>query len=450
MLQYCKENIQLFLILTVWLIVGIYGGPLIYGVLPITMFLMQRKDMYEELLLGYLFILILSDSQEGALYFAKEVKNIYISLLAVFIFIDRKDFQPFNDLYKIFIPFFVISLITISFSTGDSFFLTGVQKTISFLLSFIVIPNIVIKLYRENGIQFLRRFVLFIFTVLVIGFLIKYILPETALLLGERYRGIFGGPNGLGVFCLLSFITFFVINNFFPELFSKNERIFIFGIIIFSALNTGSRNTVISIMIFYLFQRFFSLSPFLGFIIFGITMFVAELLSSNATAIVLSLGLGDYFRTKTLEEGSGRYIAWNFAWIQIQNNFFIGKGFAYNEFYMRQHYGMLLKLNHQGGIHNSFLTFWMDQGLVGLLIYLYSYILMFIKAAKKSKFAFPIMFAISFSAFFESWLVGSLSPFAFMGMFVFTIITSEEIVPQRDEIDTRVQEGESQAQIAIV
>ena len=450
MLQYCKENIQLFLILPIWLIVGIYGGPLIYGVLPITMFLMQRKDMYEELLLGYLFILILSDSQEGALYFAKEVKNIYISLLAVFIFIDRKDFQPFNDLYKIFIPFFVISLITISFSTGDSFFLTGVQKTISFLLSFIVIPNIVIKLYRENGIQFLRRFVLFIFTVLVIGFLLKYILPETALLLGERYRGIFGGPNGLGVFCLLSFITFFVINNFFPELFTKNERIFIFGIILLSVFYSGSRNAVISVLIFYIFQRFFSLSPFLGFILFLVAIFITDLISSNATAIVLSLGLGDYFRTNTIEEGSGRYIAWAFAWNQIQNNFFIGKGFAYNEFYMRHHYGELLKLNHQGGIHNSFLTFWMDQGLVGLLIYLYSYILMFIKAAKKSKFAFPIMFAISFSAFFESWLVGSLSPFAFMGMFVFTIITSEEIIPQRDETDARVQEDETQAQIAVV
>ncbi len=450
MLQYCKENIQLFLILPIWLIVGIYGGPLIYGVLPITMFLMQRKDMYEELLLGYLFILILSDSQEGALYFAKEVKNIYISLLAVFIFIDRKDFQPFNDLYKIFIPFFVISLITISFSTGDSFFLTGVQKTISFLLSFIVIPNIVIKLYRENGIQFLRRFVLFIFTVLVIGFLLKYILPETALLLGERYRGIFGGPNGLGVFCLLSFIAFFVINNFFPELFTKNERILIVGIILLSVFYSGSRNALISVLIFYIFQRFFSLSPFLGFILFLVALFITDLISSNATAIVLSLGLGDYFRTNTIEEGSGRYIAWAFAWNQIQNNFFIGKGFAYNEFYMRHHYGELLKLNHQGGIHNSFLTFWMDQGLVGLLIYLYSYILMFIKAAKKSKFAFPIMFAISFSAFFESWLVGSLSPFAFMGMFVFTIITSEEIIPQRDETDARVQEDETQAQIAVV
>jgi len=452
LLQYYKENIQLFLILTIWLIVGIYGGPLIYGVLPITMFLMQRKDMYEELLLGYLFILILSDSQEGALYFAKEVKNIYISLLAVFIYTDRKDFQPFDSLYKIFIPFFVISLITISFSTGDSFFLTGVQKTISFLLSFIVIPNIVLKLYRESAAQFLRRFVLFIFMVLVIGFLLKYILPETALLLGERYRGIFGGPNGLGVFCLLSFITFFVINNFFPDLFSKNERILIFGIILLSVFYSGSRNAVISVLIFYIFQRFFSLSPFLGFILFLVAIFITDLISSNATAIILSLGLGDYFRTNTIEEGSGRYIAWAFAWNQIQNNFFIGKGFAYNEFYMRHHYGELLKLNHQGGIHNSFLTFWMDQGLVGLLIYLYSYILMFIKAAQKSKFAFPIMFAISFSAFFESWLVGSLSPFAFMGMFVFTIITSDEIVPQRDETEKRGKEvdGESQAQIAVV
>lgn len=452
MLQYYKENIQLFLILTIWLIVGIYGGPLIYGVLPITMFLMQRKDMYEELLLGYLFILILSDSQEGALYFAKEVKNIYISLLAVFIYIDRNDFQPFNSLYKIFIPFFVISLITISFSAGDSFFLTGVQKTISFLLSFIVIPNMVLKLYRESATQFLRRFILFIFTIMIIGFLLKYILPETALLLGERYRGIFGGPNGLGIFCLLSFITFFVINNFFPELFSKNERILIFGIILLSLFYSGSRNALISVLIFYIFQRFFSLSPFLGFILFLVAIFITDLISSNATAIILSLGLGDYFRTNTIEEGSGRYIAWAFAWNQIQNNFFIGKGFAYNEFYMRHHYGELLKLNHQGGIHNSFLTFWMDQGLVGLLIYLYSYILMFIKAAQKSKFAFPIMFAISFSAFFESWLVGSLSPFAFMGMFVFTIITSEEIVPQHEDADNTDIEKEEvpQAQIAVL
>ena len=433
MLQYYKEYLQMYFLFAIWLIVGAYGGPAVYGLIPLIMLLMRNKGMYEELLLGYLFILVFSDSKEAVFEFAKNAKNIYIVMMSFILLIDRNEFQPFNKLYKIFIPFFIISLITMCFSVSDSFFFTSVQKTLSFFLSFLVIPNFVTKLYREEGEAFLRRFMLFLFSVLLFGFLLEAVSPASALLLGERFRGVFGGPNGLGVYCVLVFIVFFVLNDFFPRMFSRNERIIIYGAIIISIFLTGSRNTIISVLIFYVFQRFFSLSPFFGFVLFVVTVFVAELISSNATTIVTSLGLGEYFRTNTLEEGSGRYIAWGFVWKQIQNNFFIGKGFAYNEFYMRQHYGELLKLNHQGGIHNSFLTFWMDQGLVGLIIYLRSYILVFIKGSKKTKYAFPIMFAISFSAFFESWLVASLSAFAFLGMFIFTIITSDEIIPQTEE-----------------
>ena len=196
-------------------------------------------------------------------------------------------------------------------------------------------------------------------------------------------------------------------------------------------------------MIFYVFQRFFSVSPILGFIGFVITVFLIEIISNNLTSILLSVGLGDFFRVNTLEEGSGRYIAWDFAWKQIQNNFFIGKGFGYDEFYMRQHYTALGKLGHQGGIHNSFLTFWMDQGVVGLFIFLRSFVLMFIKAAQKTRLAFPIMFAIIFSALFESWLVGSLSAYAFIAMVIYTIITSEEI-EAKDEVKTQLQEGQEE------
>lgn len=441
MIDYYRENLQMYIILIVWLVAGMYGGPVIYALVPLTMYLLWRKGFYEELFLGYLFVLVLSDSLETRLFFAKNLKNIYISMMAIILLFDRENFKPLNLLYRIFIPFFLISVVTMLFSIEDSFFFTSVQKTLSYFLSFLIIPNFVSKLYRDEGSAFLKRFVYFIFTILFFGILLRYIAPGSALLLGERFRGVFGGPNGLGVFCVLSFITVFVLNDFFPTLFSKFERRALFAIIILCILLCGSRNAVISILIFYTFQRFFSVSPFFGFIVFLITLFVAELISSNATSIVISLGLGDYFRTKTIEEGSGRYIAWGFAWKQIQQNFFIGKGFAYNEAYMRHHYGQLLKLNHQGGIHNSFLTFWMDQGLVGLLIYLRSYILTFAKAAKNTKYAFPIMFAISFSAFFESWLVGSLSPFAFMGMFIFTIISSEEIVLNRSKIES---EQESQ------
>jgi hypothetical protein len=420
----------LFALFVVWVIIGAYGGPVIFGVIPLTIFLLRNKGMYEELLIGYLFILVISDSKEPIFEFAKNAKNIYISVLALILLIDSETFRPFNKLYKIFLPFFIIAIITMLTSVNDSFFFTSLQKTLSFILSFLVIPNIVNKVYREQGKQFLRRFVFFIFTVLLFGFILEYISPDSAFLLGTRFRGIFGGPNGLGVYCVLIFIVFFMLNDFYPGLFSRNERIIIFGAILFSIYLTGSRNAIISVMIFYVFQRFFSFSPFLGFILFILTIFTTELVSTNVTTIIGSLGLGEYLRTNTLEEGSGRYIAWDFAWKQIQNNFFIGKGFAYDEFYMRQHYGMLLKLNHQGGIHNSFLTFWMDHGLIGLLIYLRSYVLTFIKGSKKTKFAFPIMFAISFSAFFESWLVASLSAFAFLGMFIFTVITSEEIQPE--------------------
>lgn len=439
MLSYYKENIQLYAILLVWLVAGILGGPVAYGVIPLTMILMKHKGMYEELLIGYLFILILSDSLEEKLYFAKGLKNVYISMLAVFLFFDLKSFSPTNKLYKIFIPFFIFAVFTMMFSINDSFIFTSIQKTISFIISFMVVPNFVTKLYREEGIAFLRRFVFFCVTLLLIGFLLIYVAHDVAYLGEARYRGVLGNPNGVGIYCLLFFIVFFIINNFYPILFNKNERIIIYLIILFSIYLSDSRNAILSILIFYLFQRFFTLSPFLGFILFFIILFLTEIISTNLTSIIISLGLGDLFRVNTLEDGSGRYIAWNFAWQQIQNNFFIGKGFAYNEYYMRQHYHELGVLGHQGGIHNSFITFWMDQGLIGLLIYLRSYILMFIKSAKKTKLAFPIMFAITFTAMFESWLVGSLSAFAFLAMFIFTLIASEEIRPaSQTEIDEQL------------
>ncbi len=432
MLTYLKENSQLYFIFIIWLLSGMFGGPVVYGVLPLTIILMYRKDLYEELLIGYLFILILSDSSLPMLTFAKNVKNIYIVFLTIIYFARLDFFKGNNTIFKLFIPFAIIASITMLLSIGDSYFFTSVQKTLSFFLTLIVIPGFIEKLFKIHGPDFLRRLFYCILLILLVGIALKYIAPNVAMLNGFRYRGLFGGPNGLGIFCVLFFISFFILINYYKDLFSKQEQVFIFGIILLSLIWSGSRNSLIAVFIFYLFQRFFGLSPFLGFLLFVIFLFVSELISSNAAAIINSLGLGGYFRVQTIEEGSGRYIAWAFAWKQIQHNFFIGRGFAYNEFYMRQHYGALLKLNHQGGVHNSFLTFWFDQGLVGLLIYLRSYVLVFIKSAKKTKYAFPAMFAISFTAFFESWLVGSLSAFAFMGVFIFTILTSDEIKPSED------------------
>jgi O-antigen ligase len=431
-IAYYKENIQLYFMFFAWVIVGIYGGPLIYAVLPLSILLMVQKGQYEELFIGYFFILILSDNLDESLLFAKDIKNVYAGLMALLFLFNINEFSPLDRLYKLFMPFFIFSVFTMLFSVVDPFFFTSIQKTISYFLSFLIVPNFVIKLYRENGTDFFKRLIFFCVTVLILGLLLKFIAHNFVYLPSGRYRGVLGNPNGLGIFTFLLFIIFFMINNFFPKLFSKTERLLIFAVIIISIVMTGSRNGILAVLLFYFFQRFYRGSPFIGFLLFLVTLAIIEVISTHLTEIIIELGLGDFFRINTLEDGSGRYIAWDFAWKQIQKNFFIGKGFAYNEYYMRQYYGLLSKLGHQGGIHNSFLTFWMDQGLIGLLIYLRSYILMFVNAAKKTKFAYPILFAISFTAIFESWLVGSLSAYAFMAMIIFTIMSNDEIVVSQE------------------
>ncbi|MDQ3047934.1 MAG: O-antigen ligase family protein [Bacteroidota bacterium] len=426
MIRNYVENIQLYILLFTWVLIGAFAGPAAYVVIPITMLLLYNKNMYLELFIGFLFILMLSDSLDERVAFAKDLKNIYITLLTMFVLKDSANFAPFNTLYKLFVPFFIFTFFTILLSFQDPFFATGMQKTVSYVLVFLIIPNLMLRLYREHGPYFFKTILYFCFFMLVVGFVLYFIAPHVSHLETGRYRGVMGNPNGLGLFCLLVFIIFFVVNYYFTELFSKLERVIIYVAILFSIYLTDSRSAIFAIMIFYVFQKFFSFSPFIGFIVFLATLVLYDVITANFTSIILSLGLGDYFRVRTLEEGSGRYIAWEFAWKQIQHNFFIGKGFAYDEYYMRQNYGILQKMGHQGGIHNSFLTFWFDHGLIGLLLYLRSYILMFIKASRNTKYAFPIMFAISFTAMFESWLIGSLSAYSFLALCIYTLISDTE------------------------
>lgn len=438
------ENLQLYIMLLVWLVVGMYTGPFAYLLIPVTMMLLYMKDKYLELFIGFLFILILSDSLEERLVFAKSLKNIYIALLSAFVIKDSASFAPFNTMYKLFIPFFLFSMLTIMFSFQDPFFATGLQKTISYLLVFLIIPNMMLRLYREYGMDLIKTLIYFCLFLLFIGFFLYFIAPQIANLETGRYRGVMGNPNGLGLLCLLIFIIFFIANDFYPGLFNRGEKILVYTSVLFSIYLTDSRSAIFAITIFYVFQQFFSFSPVIGFFVFAAALILYDFITANFTSIIISLGLGDYFRVRTLEEGSGRYIAWEFAWRQIQYNFFLGKGFAYNEFYMRQNYGLLQKMGHQGGIHNSFLTFWFDQGLIGLLIYLRSYLLIFIRAAKNTKYAFPVMFAISFTAMFESWLVGSLSAYTFLALCIYTLISDKElriVEAEEDVKETKPLEG---------
>jgi len=420
LLNVLKENLQFYLLLLMWVVVGAVAGPVIWLLLPMTVLLLMRKDRYEEILIGFWFILILSDNLLiPSLGFAKTLKNAYIVLLAGVVLLRYRDFQPFNRYFLRFLPFFIVAIVALQHSET---FATGAQKTLSYILLFLAVPNFVEIAFRNDGQQFIKRLVYFFTFILLISLASRWLVPGLSVSHGGRLTGIFGNPNGLGLFSVLTWCLFALVNDFYSSLFTRNEKRLIYFVLLACIIFSGSRNSVIAIFLLLTLSRFYRASPFLGFIAFLGFAFLSEVLANNYVQIIRGLGLEEYFRLKTLEQGGGRYIAWAFAWENIQDNFFIGKGIAYDEHLMRKNYDMLSRLGHQGGVHNTYLILWLNTGLVGLLFYLGGFLSSFISAAKNSRLAFPIMYVVMFTIMFEPWLAASLNPITIIFLVIVTIM----------------------------
>jgi O-antigen ligase len=371
------------------------------------------------MLIGFLFVLILSDNLEPATAFAKQFKNIYILMLFLFFLLDRKNFQPLNRLFIYFIPFFIIAAFCLQYSPVLNI---SIQKLFSYLLLFIIIPNYLIRSYNIQGEYFFKNFMYFVLVILLVCYFIRFIDFDIAVSHGGRLRGIFGNPNGLGIFITVIFLLFNIITVYFPTLFYKQEKWIFYVIFIFLAYKTGSRNTLLSIILFLSLVRIFKISTFLGIIFFIIFTASAQLFLDNYNTIIIALGLEEVFRLDTLDQASGRLIAWQFAWENIQKSLFLGKGFAFDEYLMRSNFDYLSKLGHQGGVHNTYLIIWLNTGLIGILAYFRGFLLLFIKAAKNSHLAIPVMLSIMFSINFEPWLAASLNPFTIIFLMIITIM----------------------------
>ena len=85
-----KEHSQFILIMTLLYILGVWGGPIIYPVFPLFLFLFGLKGRYFELLILSLWTLILSDYVpiENATYddlqFSKDLKPLIPLTLFLF------------------------------------------------------------------------------------------------------------------------------------------------------------------------------------------------------------------------------------------------------------------------------------------------------------------------------------------------------------------------------
>src|SRR5688572_25364593 len=128
MSEFLKRNIQFLVMLAIWVAAGWVNINAGVAVVALSVILLKRKELYAEMIIGLIFILILSDSRQDQLEFAKKVKDIYLLLLTLFYLFDRKNFQFKNTLIFSFLPFLIWSF-AMTFRSPDM--MVSFQKTLS-------------------------------------------------------------------------------------------------------------------------------------------------------------------------------------------------------------------------------------------------------------------------------------------------------------------------------
>ncbi|WP_196267759.1 O-antigen ligase family protein [Pontibacter rufus] len=403
-----------------------FGVVLRYGALPLIflhLVFLFNKGKIVYCFIGFIFIIILSDSRHPELRFAQDLKTLVVVLFALALMkgkVGTFSFKTYIKWYVYFLPFILVALLCIIYSPAA---LSAFQKTISYLLLIVIGPTTFYALYETYGEKFLRTFVLSGVAVFVAGFVLYMINPTIVMYnYGGRSSGALGNPNGLGIFCFLFYILYYIVQHYFPHLFSKREHLLIPVLIIASLLWSGSRGQTLSLLIFVVTQFLSRRNKAAGLILSAAIGIMLILIDIDIVAIASTFGFEDYLRVDSLEAGGGRVVARAFAWEQIQKSPWVGNGFNYTEYIYHQHFYELSRLGHEGNAHNTFLTVWLDTGLIGLFLFVAGWGVLFWKAANRSYLAIPIVFAVIASNMVESWLIGSLNPYTILLLIMLTLL----------------------------
>ncbi len=428
MLSEILKEKQTYYILAFWLVLGVLSNALAMVLIPLHLLVLKQKYGIPYLfIIGLWFILILSDSYQPPLDFAKDTKAFVVLILTFIMYSNGLLSKRWSSFYRPFIPFFLISVYCLSQSPN---LFISIQKTLSYGLILLVIPALCNYLVRTDKNRFLTHLVILGTAVLGLGIVLRLISPQFVLFMGTRYSGLFGNPNGLGMFTFLFLIVFTTIKEYHPQLFTRNQSYLIYVLIALSLYWAGSRGGIFASVLFLLGFYLFKSSRAIG-IITMIGMLIAyQLVISNLEVIILSLNLQDYFRLETLESGSGRNIAFDFAWKHVQYNYWLGLGFGYAEELMQANQEYFATLGHVGNVHNSYLTMWLDTGLIGLIAFVYGWVKHFWKAYQNSIIAGAAFFAVLFNTNVESWLAGSLNPFTIQLVIILTLLINPEFYKQ--------------------
>jgi len=422
MLQYIIREQRLFLTLLLWMVIGMASSMAAMIFIPLHLISMRNKGMYLLFLLGLWFLFTLSDSRQFAFRFAQNIKPV-IFLATAFLIWEERNSWPQTSFYKSFLPFFGLAIISWFESPIQ---MLSLQKMFSYFLLVYTIPMIIQRLLIQDKQRFLKGLIALGLLVLLAGLTLRVVIPGFVVFGGERFSGLLGNPNGLGIYAFCFLMLYILIRHYHKHYFSQFEHYLILAAIIISLIFAGSRGGIFSSLLFLVAYYMFQRSIVLGFIVLISVYIGYQVVMTNAVDIITSLGLEDYFRLETLEKGSGRLVAFEFARKHIQYNYWWGKGFGYTEHLMHQWADYFVQKGHQGNVHNSYLTIWLNVGLIGLIAFCWGWLKNIYQAAQFSPLAWAVLFGIALTTTVESWLSASMNPFTIQLVIILSLLSMKE------------------------
>lgn len=394
----------------IWALIPLYIVGNLFAPLSLLLYLIllsiwAYKGKDHVLIIALVVSLVLGDSRQETLLFVKNLRIvgvIFIGIRSIWDLFRKK--YAFNSLFWLCVPFLTVAFAGVMRSPNIAI---SFSKTVSYgLLLFLALHYFPYHFARRNG-QLVMDIIYLSMSFLLIGFVLILIFPEGVFLAG-RYRGALGNPNGLGVYCMLVFAYTMVVRSIFLQY--RQQLNFALGLILLSILLCQSRTALGSVLIFTGLHWFYNgtkaRSRSLWWVFLPTVLFTLSTLGINE--IVEMIGLAEYLRVESLTTGTGRFLAWTISWQHIQQNFLIGKGFAFDQLLFQSMREYFISTEHQGGVHNSYLSFLMNNGIIGL-----AFILIFygglLSRIRCRAFAVPYFIMIFLSTNFESWLTGSLN-----------------------------------------
>lgn len=381
-----------------WVVAAIGAAYLLY------------KNKHDSMLIFMLVVLTMGDSRMYYFRFFKNIRMILLIMVSLYTIYEFRTMRyKLNGNFLYFLPFVSVSLLAMVSAPSMSL---AVNKTIAFvMLYFVGLHYINDKMERYGGILMYDAMMVLV-SMLLIGLFFLPILPSMVMYGLTRYNGMLGNPNGIGIYVTLTAPILAYIFARHPRISSRFKTLAWLALIT-SLLLCSSRNAIFSIVIFLVlyyglqgswFRRFAFLFVFLPSV--ALFFFTVDLQD-----LVFALGLEKYFRVRDFESGSGRVFAWQHAIELIRKSPIIGCGFGCEEynFIFRTSY-KLWATGHQGGVHNSYLAFTVNTGIVGVSLF-YGFLANMLRKVKNSRFLLAFIPSMMFSAMFESWMFSSLNAF---------------------------------------